>query len=109
MVRDLVNREEVPKLIEKARDLIRQKNYDEATKVLRQVIDGGVDETYLAFASFYLGEISRHSGKTEEAENHYKQAIQTALNFGVPTTSLEIFIKRGRMYAEHLRTGKNRC
>ena len=80
-VRDLVNREEVPKLIEKARDLIRQKNYTEATKVLRQVIDGGVDETYLAFASFYLGEISRHSGKTEEAENHYKQAIQNSTQF----------------------------
>jgi DNA-binding response OmpR family regulator len=35
MVTDLVNREEVPKLIEKARDLIRQKNYHEAKKVLK--------------------------------------------------------------------------
>jgi two-component system, OmpR family, alkaline phosphatase synthesis response regulator PhoP len=81
MVTDLVNREEVPKLIEKSRDLIRQKNYHEAKKVLKQVIDGGVDETYLAFASFYLGEICRHTGKTEEAENHYKQAIQNSTQF----------------------------
>jgi two-component system alkaline phosphatase synthesis response regulator PhoP len=81
MVNDMVNREEIPRLIERARDLVRDKNFDEAKKVLNQVLTGGADETYLAFASFYLGEISRHSGNAQEAENHYKQAIQNSTQF----------------------------
>jgi DNA-binding response OmpR family regulator len=81
MVTDLVNREEIPRLIEKARDLIKQKNFGEAQQVLAQIMKGGTDETYLAFASFYLGEISKQSNKIEEAENHYKQAIQNSTQF----------------------------
>jgi two-component system alkaline phosphatase synthesis response regulator PhoP len=81
MVTDLVNREEIPRLIEKARDLVKEKNYTEAQQVLNQILKGGVDETYLAFASFYLGEISRQSNKPEEAENYYKQAIQNSTQF----------------------------
>jgi DNA-binding response OmpR family regulator len=81
MVNDLVNKEEVPKLLEKARDLIKAKNYSEAQQVLAQIQKGGAEETYMAFASFYLGEISRQSNKIEEAENHYKQAIQNSTQF----------------------------
>ncbi|HSE40249.1 MAG TPA: response regulator [Acidobacteriota bacterium] len=81
MVTDLVNREEIPRLIEKARELVKEKNYTEAQQVLNQILKDGVDETYLAFASFYLGEISRQSNKREEAENYYKQAIQNSTQF----------------------------
>ncbi len=81
MVKDLVNKEEVPRLLEQARDLIKEKKYAEAQESLSQIIKGGGDDTYLAYASFYLGEICKQSNKPEEAENHYKQAVQNSTQF----------------------------
>jgi tetratricopeptide (TPR) repeat protein len=81
MVTDLVNREEIPRLVETARGLIKDKKYDEAKKVLAQILGGGADDTYRAFASFYLGEISKAQGNLEESENHYKTAIQNSTQF----------------------------
>ena len=52
MVSDLVNREEIPKMVETARDLIRERNFDKAKEVLGQILAGAADDTYRAFASF---------------------------------------------------------
>ena len=81
MVTDLVNREEIPRMVEKARELIKEKKYDEAKQVLAQILSGGADDTYRAFSSFYLGEISKAQGNLEDSENHYKSAIQNSTQF----------------------------
>lgn len=81
MVTDLVNREEIPRMVEAARDLIKEKNFDKAKEVLGQILSGAADDTYRAFASFYLGEIAKALGKLEESENHYKTAIQNSTQF----------------------------
>jgi len=81
MVTDLVNREEIPRLVEKARDLIKERKFDDAIGVLNQILSGGADETYMAFSSFYLGEIAKLQGKLDDAENHYKAAIQNSTQF----------------------------
>lgn len=81
MVTDLVNREEIPRMVEKARELIKEKKFDDAKVVLTQILSGGADDTYRAFSSFYLGEISKAQGKLDESENHYKAAIQNSTQF----------------------------
>ena len=48
---------------------------------MNQILSGGADDTYMAFSSFYLGEISKAQGKLEEAENQYKTAIQNSTQF----------------------------
>jgi two-component system alkaline phosphatase synthesis response regulator PhoP len=81
MVTDLVNREEIPRMVEKARDLIKAHKYDDAKQVLTQIMSGGADDTYMAFSSFYMGEISKAESNLDAAENHYKSAIQNSTQF----------------------------
>lgn len=81
LVGQLVHKEEVPKMMERALEYIRNKNYKEAQGVLSQILSEAPEGTYPAYASFYLGEITRINGNTEEAENFYKKAVQHAPDF----------------------------
>jgi len=76
LVKQLIGKEEIPQLMEKAFNLIKAKNYKEAEAILRQILKGGGEGTYPAYAAFYLGEITRITGNLEEAENFYKMAVQ---------------------------------
>ena len=81
LVGQLVHKEEVPKMMERALEFIRNKNYKEAQGVLQQILQDAPEGTYPAYASFYLGEITRINGNLDEAENFYKKAVQHAPDF----------------------------
>jgi DNA-binding response OmpR family regulator len=81
VVRELVSKEEIPKLLDKSREAIKQKKYGDAKELLQRVLSGATDPTYLAFGSFYLGEVNRLLGDVDEAEKLYKTAIQHNTQF----------------------------
>lgn len=81
VVGQLVHKEEVPRMMERALEYIRNKNYKEAQGVLTQILSEAPEGTYPAYASFYLGEIIRINGNLEEAEEFYKKAVQHAPDF----------------------------
>lgn len=81
LVGQLVHKEEVPRMMERSLEYIRNKNYKEAQAVLQQILTDAPEGTYPAYASFYLGEITRITGNIDEAENFYKKAVQHAPDF----------------------------
>ena len=67
--------------MERALSLLKQKKFVEAKPILNQILDLKTQGTYPAYASYYLGEISRVQSDYDVAESHYKTTLQYSPDF----------------------------
>lgn len=82
---DLVNqtvlKDGAPQLIERALGFLKKKQFSEARPILFQILDLKTQGIFPAYASYYLGEISRVSNEYDQAESHYKNTVQYSPDF----------------------------